>query len=773
MDEVGVRYCAPRFAPSVASNAFDSMNSQFFIRRAVRTLVLFGMAAGLCARVARADTPQTSPNLVVNSLADTNDGVCGTSDCTLREAITAANAAGAGTAIIFASGLSGTLTLTSALPTITGTLSITGNSARATAIDGANSVRHFSVATTGALTLRAMTLQNGRAAGTSGTSVVVRNAAGGSVTVLYGGTAQKAGQLVAEGIHWKNNSALGAAAPANRPGNSGGGGQGGAVSLANSTTGTFTNCTFSSNTAVGNNGTDNTSGYAGSGGGGFGGAVYGGARARVTLRGCTFTNNNVRGGNGANNSGSDPANDFGGDAGVAVGGAVQTNGPTEIIATTIVGNGATSAPGTPGTGPTPGFLIPVTGRGLSTQSPIGGPANQATIASSLFVNAQSGDAGDDNIFGNGTFVSLGGNLADDATTPAVRYDPPTQSNAVALSAASDLTSNTNSKVSALADNGGAVPTMALGLGSSAIDAGLDVTQSPYSLLTDARGVSFPRKVGAGVDIGAFEASLPTLSINNVSQLEGNSGTKNFVFTVTLSSPATSPVSVNYATDGGNATPGTDYTPTSGTLTIPIGQSSGTVTVPVKGNTLFEDDKTFFLRLTNPINATIQGTPFGIGTILNDDPTPALISQFRLSGPGGILDEFVEVANVSGAPLSVDNWSLEAGNVYFALSGTIPANGHLLITNSGGYSLGVPGDVTYTGDIPTNATLTLQNAVYAIVDTVSDLSATAAPTSATAQYAYILRLESGAPSNTGTSATDWNLVDTAATGSTVDKTGVGP
>ena len=153
---------------------------------------------------------------------------------------------------------------------------------------------------------------------------------------------------------------------------------------------------------------------------------------------------------------------------------------------------------------------------------------------------------------------------------------------------------------------------------------------------------------------------------------------------------------------------------------------------------------------------------------------ALVSQFRLGGPGGATDEFIELANTTGATLNISGWSLSAGGVSIPLYGIIPANGHFLLANSGAYSLETlaAGDATYTGDIPTNATLLLKNAAGTTVDTVGDLSATAAPTSATAQYAYIRRLESGAPSHTGTNATDFNLVDTAATNSTTDRTGVG-
>ena len=71
---------------------------------------------------------------------------------------------------------------------------------------------------------------------------------------------------------------------------------------------------------------------------------------------------------------------------------------------------------------------------------------------------------------------------------------------------------------------------------------------------------------------------PTVSVQNVSVLEGNIGTTSAVFTVTLSEAAGKPESVSYRTVDGTATAGTDYTAVSGTLTFPEGVTSMTVTV---------------------------------------------------------------------------------------------------------------------------------------------------------------------------------------------------
>lgn len=110
---------------------------------------------------------------------------------------------------------------------------------------------------------------------------------------------------------------------------------------------------------------------------------------------------------------------------------------------------------------------------------------------------------------------------------------------------------------------------------------------------------------------------PSASINDVSLTEGNSGTKNFIFTVTLAYANTSQISIGYATANGTASAPGDYTAATGTLIIPAGDTTGTISVPVVGDTAAEADETFVVNLANPSNATLADAQ-GQGTIQNDD-----------------------------------------------------------------------------------------------------------------------------------------------------------
>ncbi|WP_346288678.1 IPTL-CTERM sorting domain-containing protein [Zoogloea sp.] len=113
---------------------------------------------------------------------------------------------------------------------------------------------------------------------------------------------------------------------------------------------------------------------------------------------------------------------------------------------------------------------------------------------------------------------------------------------------------------------------------------------------------------------------PNLSINDVSLLEGHSGTTTFTFTVSLSTPAgAGGVTFDIATaDGAAVSSSGDYTARSLTSqTIPAGSSTYTFSVSVAGDTAVEVNETFFVNVTNVTGAVVTDGQ-GQGTIVNDD-----------------------------------------------------------------------------------------------------------------------------------------------------------
>jgi Big-like domain-containing protein len=129
--------------------------------------------------------------------------------------------------------------------------------------------------------------------------------------------------------------------------------------------------------------------------------------------------------------------------------------------------------------------------------------------------------------------------------------------------------------------------------------------------------------------GQTVKAAPTVSINDVQIAEGNAGTTNLVFTVTLSATSAATVSVDYATADGTAlTSDNDYQSASGTVTFNPGQQTKTITVVIKGDQKTENDETVFVNLNNPVNAVVADAQ-GVGTILNDDTLQLLLDE---SGP---------------------------------------------------------------------------------------------------------------------------------------------
>ena len=112
-------------------------------------------------------------------------------------------------------------------------------------------------------------------------------------------------------------------------------------------------------------------------------------------------------------------------------------------------------------------------------------------------------------------------------------------------------------------------------------------------------------------------AIPSITISDVQNTEGNSGTKNLTFTVTLSKAFNQIVTVNYASANGSAQAGSDYVAKSGTLTFTPGQTVRTISITINGDTLIESNEAFYVLLSSATNASI-GRGRAIGTIHNDD-----------------------------------------------------------------------------------------------------------------------------------------------------------
>jgi endoglucanase len=109
----------------------------------------------------------------------------------------------------------------------------------------------------------------------------------------------------------------------------------------------------------------------------------------------------------------------------------------------------------------------------------------------------------------------------------------------------------------------------------------------------------------------------TVSVGDRSLMEGDSGTRNAMFTVRLSKASPTRVTVDFATAAGTATAGRDFTASSGKVTFAPGQTVKNIAVKVVGDRVVEPGESFRLNLSNPVGATIADNQ-GAGKISNDD-----------------------------------------------------------------------------------------------------------------------------------------------------------
>ncbi len=166
----------------------------------------------------------------------------------------------------------------------------------------------------------------------------------------------------------------------------------------------------------------------------------------------------------------------------------------------------------------------------------------------------------------------------------------------------------------------------------------------------------------------------TLSIVDVSQAEGDSGTTIFTFTVTRAGDTSGTTTVDFATADGTAVAGLDYTANSGTLNFAIGETTQTIAVDVVGDIDVEADETFTVTLSDPSGGATFTTDTATGTIEDDDAAPPalVINEINAdpdatdgdaNGDGTVntsQDEFVEIVNIGGSVADLSGFTLSDG-----------------------------------------------------------------------------------------------------------------
>jgi len=190
-------------------------------------------------------------------------------------------------------------------------------------------------------------------------------------------------------------------------------------------------------------------------------------------------------------------------------------------------------------------------------------------------------------------------------------------------------------------------------------------KSHFRLLAFLGLILFSTSCEEKPDGGEPTITKPVVSVNDISGEEGDEGTTEFSFRLSLDKAATTNILVDYTAQNGTANSGQDYVGITETAIISAGQTETEVIVRVVTDENVEEDETFELLLLSAVNATI-GDNIGVATIINDDEAGGG------NNGGGDDDEgyttpdsypnmtLVWSDEFNGSSLSQGNWSYETG-----------------------------------------------------------------------------------------------------------------
>lgn len=242
---------------------------------------------------------------------------------------------------------------------------------------------------------------------------------------------------------------------------------------------------------------------------------------------------------------------------------------------------------------------------------------------------------------------------------------------------------------------------------------------------DAAAVTYP----SGFTVNA--AGTSNVTINDVSIVEGDSGTSVLTFTVTRTNN-TGAFTVDYATADGTAT-GADYTGGTGTLTFTAGGDlTQTVSVTINGDLAIENSETLLVNLSNVVNTVQTATVTdaqGVGTITNDDfpPTVSIGDVSVAEGDAGTTTlTFTVTRTDENSAFTVDFNTVVGGTATADEDYQVVSGGTVTFTDGGALTqtvtVTINGDLTIEGDETVNVEISnINNTVGAT--TIADGTAT--------------------------------------------------
>ncbi len=245
----------------------------------------------------------------------------------------------------------------------------------------------------------------------------------------------------------------------------------------------------------------------------------------------------------------------------------------------------------------------------------------------------------------------------------------------------------------------------------------------------------------------------SIAINDVSQAEGNSGTTNFVFTVSLTGAVQGGFTVPFSTANGTATQPGDYASNSGTLSFTGSASeTKTVSVAVVGDLVPEGDEDFFVNLGAATAGVSVSQAQGTGLIVNDD----LFADITASNSDGV--SWVAPGDTTTYTVVVTNTSAIIDVAAVSIVQTLPGiliNVNWTCSGTAGASCPVSGTgaVNQTLAMPHGSSLT-----FLVTAKVNDIGGTLPPSVGTSVTATV-QAPASDPNTGNNTAADSNLLIT--------------
>ncbi len=288
-----------------------------------------------------------------------------------------------------------------------------------------------------------------------------------------------------------------------------------------------------------------------------------------------------------------------------------------------------------------------------------------------------------------TVTDNGGGLNTISTTFSVTVTaPPTISNiadqtvpastsaVIPFTVADTETAATSLTVTAVSSNQAVVTNSGLVVSSGGASRTLTLTPVPNTTGTATITVTVTDGDGLTASDTFVATIVPSLTINDASVAEGDSGSVNLTFTVTLAGPSASPVSVFYATRQRTAIQGIDYAGAVDTVSFNPGVTGpSTFTVTVNGDTAAEINETLLVNLSGATGGAVITRAQGVGTITDNDATPDRTAELAswarrvgVTASGGSLTKTALIGWNAGAS-STQSLLTGDGSVEFSATST--------------------------------------------------------------------------------------------------------